>query len=152
MAEDKTQQDPATEEQAVAAEPVENTESTTSDAPESTSSEAEATTEKTETAVADQPRSSASSTEVPAEQSGRNLRKERIGVVTSDKMNKTITVAVQRRIKHPIYGKFIGKTSKFTAHDENNDCGIGDTVRIMETRPLSKNKRWRLVEILERAE
>ena len=67
-------------------------------------------------------------------------------------MNKTITVTVQRRIKHPIYGKFIGKSSKFTAHDEKNECGIGDTVRIMETRPLSKNKRWRLVEILERAE
>ena len=83
---------------------------------------------------------------------GRNLRKERIGQVTSNKMNKTITVAVQRRIKHPIYGKFIGKTTKFTAHDENNDCGIGDTVRIAETRPLSKNKRWRLAEIIERAQ
>ena len=83
---------------------------------------------------------------------GRNLRKERIGQVTSNKMNKTITVAVQRRIKHPIYGKFIGKTTKFTAHDENNDCGIGDTVRIAETRPLSKNKRWRLTEIIERAQ
>ena len=83
---------------------------------------------------------------------GRNLRKERIGQVTSNKMNKTITVAVQRRIKHPIYGKFIGKTTKFTAHDENNDCGIGDTVRISETRPLSKNKRWRLTEIIERAQ
>ena len=83
---------------------------------------------------------------------GRNLRKERVGQVTSNKMNKTITVAVQRRIKHPIYGKFIGKTTKFTAHDENNDCGIGDTVRIAETRPLSKNKRWRLAEIIERAQ
>ena len=81
----------------------------------------------------------------------RNLRKERIGKVVSDKMEKTITVEVQRKVKHPIYGKFIGKSNKFTAHDENNDCGIGDTVKIMETIPLSKNKRWRLVEILERA-
>jgi len=81
----------------------------------------------------------------------RNLRKERIGVVTSNKMDKTITVAVQRKEKHPIYGKFVKKTTKFAAHDEKNDCGIGDTVRIMETRPLSKNKRWRLVEIIERA-
>lgn len=81
----------------------------------------------------------------------RNLRKERIGKVVSNKMEKTITVAVQRRVKHPMYGKFIGKTTKFTAHDESNDCGVGDTVKIMETRPLSKNKRWRLVEIIERA-
>jgi len=81
----------------------------------------------------------------------RNLRKERIGQVVSNKMQKTITVAVNRKEKHPIYGKFIRKTTKFTAHDEKNDCNIGDTVRIMETRPLSKNKRWRLVEILERA-
>jgi small subunit ribosomal protein S17 len=81
----------------------------------------------------------------------RNLRKERIGVVTSNKMDKTITVAVERREKHPIYGKFVKKTSKFAAHDEKNDCGIGDTVKIMETRPLSKNKRWRLVEVIERA-
>lgn len=81
----------------------------------------------------------------------RNLRKERIGIVTSDKMDKSITVAVERREKHPIYGKFVKKTTKFSAHDEKNDCGIGDTVRIMETRPLSKNKRWRLVEIIERA-
>lgn len=81
----------------------------------------------------------------------RNLRKERIGKVVSNKMEKTITVEVQRRVKHPIYGKFIGKSKKFAAHDEKNDCGIGDTVKIMETRPLSKNKRWRLVEILERA-
>lgn len=81
----------------------------------------------------------------------RNLRKERIGKVVSNKMDKSITVAVSRKVKHPIYGKFIGKTTKFHAHDEKNDCGIGDTVRIMETRPLSKTKRWRLVEILERA-
>ena len=81
----------------------------------------------------------------------RNLRKERIGQVVSNKMQKTITVSVQRKMKHPIYGKFIGKTKKFTVHDENNDCGIGDVVRIIETRPLSKNKRWRLVEIIEKA-
>lgn len=81
----------------------------------------------------------------------RNLRKERIGIVTSNKMEKTITVAVHRKEKHPIYGKFVNKTTKFSAHDEKNDCGIGDTVKIMETRPLSKNKRWRLVEIIERA-
>jgi small subunit ribosomal protein S17 len=81
----------------------------------------------------------------------RNLRKERVGVVTSNKMEKTITVAVLRKEKHPIYGKFVKKTTKFSAHDETNDCGIGDTVKIMETRPLSKNKRWRLVEIIERA-
>ena len=81
----------------------------------------------------------------------RNLRKERIGQVVSNKMQKTITVAVDRRMKHAMYGKFIRKTTKFTAHDENNDCSIGDTVKIMETRPLSKNKRWRLVEIIERA-
>eukprot|EP00389_Voromonas_pontica_P007165 GDKH01010801.1.p1 GENE.GDKH01010801.1~~GDKH01010801.1.p1 ORF type:complete len:85 (-),score=2.20 GDKH01010801.1:107-361(-) len=81
----------------------------------------------------------------------RNLRKERIGQVVSNKMQKTITIAVNRKEKHPIYGKFIRKTTKFTAHDETNDSNIGDTVRIMETRPLSKNKRWRLVEIIERA-
>lgn len=81
----------------------------------------------------------------------RNLRKERIGQVVSNKMEKSITVTVQRKVKHPIYGKFIGKTTKFTVHDEKNECNIGDTVRIMETRPLSKNKRWRLVEIIERA-
>jgi small subunit ribosomal protein S17 len=81
----------------------------------------------------------------------RNLRKERVGVVLSNKMDKSITVAVQRRVKHPIYGKFIGKTTKFMAHDEKNQCGIGDTVKIMETRPLSKSKRWRLVEIIEKA-
>jgi len=79
------------------------------------------------------------------------LRKERVGQVVSNKMQKTITIAVNRKVKHPMYGKFIRKTTKFTAHDEENDCNIGDTVRIMETRPLSKNKRWRLVEILERA-
>ncbi len=81
----------------------------------------------------------------------RNLRKERVGLVVSNKMDKSAVVAVQRRVKHPIYGKFIGKTTKFMIHDEKNDCGIGDTVRIMETRPLSKRKRWRLVEVIERA-
>jgi len=81
----------------------------------------------------------------------RNFRKERIGVVVSNKMEKSITVAVERRVKHPMYGKFVKKTTKFMAHDEKNDCNIGDTVKIMETRPLSKRKCWRLVEILERA-
>lgn len=81
----------------------------------------------------------------------RNLRKERIGLVLSNKMDKTITVAVNRKVKHPIYGKFVNKTTKFKAHDEKNESNEGDTVRIMETRPLSKLKRWRLVEILERA-
>jgi small subunit ribosomal protein S17 len=80
----------------------------------------------------------------------RNLRKERTGVVFSNKMDKTITVAVKWKEKHPIYGKFVNKTKKYHAHDEKNDCNIGDTVRIMETRPLSKLKRWRLVEIIER--
>jgi small subunit ribosomal protein S17 len=81
----------------------------------------------------------------------RNLRKERIGVVTSDKMDKSIVVSVVRKVKHPKYGKFVKKTKKFVAHDETNDCNIGDTVKIMETRPLSKTKNWRLVEIVERA-
>jgi len=81
----------------------------------------------------------------------RNLRKERQGVVFSNKMDKTVTVAVKWKEKHPIYGKFVNKTKKFHAHDEKNECNIGDTVRIMETRPLSKLKRWRLVEIIERA-
>ncbi len=81
----------------------------------------------------------------------RNLRKERIGVVVSDSMEKSIVVAVKRKEKHPIYGKFVNKTTKLYAHDETNTCNIGDTVKIMETRPLSKNKCWRLVEILERA-
>lgn len=81
----------------------------------------------------------------------RNLRKERIGVVVSNKMNKTIVVEVRWKEKHPIYGKFMNKTRKFTAHDETEVCGEGDTVRIMETRPLSKTKRWRFVEIIERA-
>ena len=81
----------------------------------------------------------------------RNLRKMRIGVVTSDKMDKTITVAVEKKVKHPIYGKFVKKTTKFHAHDEKQECGIGDVVKIMETRPLSKTKRWRLVEVVEKA-
>ena len=81
----------------------------------------------------------------------RNLRKVRIGKVVSDKMDKSITLTVDRKFKHPLYGKFVQKTSKLMAHDENNECGIGDTVKVMETRPLSKNKRWRLVEIIAKA-
>jgi small subunit ribosomal protein S17 len=80
----------------------------------------------------------------------RNLRKTRSGVVTSNKMDKTITVAIERKVKHPLYGKFVKKTSKFHAHDEKNECSIGDTVKIMETRPISKLKRWRLVEVIEK--
>ena len=83
--------------------------------------------------------------------SNENFRKERIGVVVSNKMDKSIVVAVKRKVKHPIYGKFINKTKKLMAHDEENSCKIGDTVRISETRPLSKNKTWRLIEIIERA-
>lgn len=81
----------------------------------------------------------------------RNLRKIRTGVVRGSKMDKTITVAVERKVKHPIYGKFVKKTTRFHAHDEKNECGVGDIVRIMETRPLSKTKRWRLVEVVEKA-
>ncbi len=81
----------------------------------------------------------------------RNLRKEREGIVTSNKMDKSIVVAVERKVKHPKYGKFVKKTTKFVAHDEKNDCQTGDVVKIMETRPLSKTKNWRLVEIVERA-
>ena len=81
----------------------------------------------------------------------RNLRKERIGVVTSNKMEKSIVVSIERKVKHALYGKFVKKTSKFVVHDEDNACNEGDTVKIMETRPLSKNKNWRLVEIIERA-
>jgi small subunit ribosomal protein S17 len=80
----------------------------------------------------------------------RNLRKIRIGVVTSNKMAKTITVAIERKVKHPLYGKFVKKTTRFHAHDEKDECSIGDVVRIMETRPLSKTKRWRLVEVIEK--
>ena len=80
----------------------------------------------------------------------RNLRKTKTGVVTSNKMAKTITVAVERKVKHPIYGKFVKKTNRFHAHDEKNECSIGDTVKIMESRPLSKTKRWRLVEVVEK--
>ena len=83
--------------------------------------------------------------------SDRKLRKQRVGVVSSARMDKTITVVVERRLKHPIYGKYVKKTNKFSAHDEQNTCNEGDTVRIMETRPLSKKKRWRLVEVVERA-
>jgi small subunit ribosomal protein S17 len=81
----------------------------------------------------------------------RNQRKEKVGTVTSNKMDKTITIAINRKVKHPIYGKFMQKTTKLMAHDEKGEAGIGDTVRISETRPLSKSKRWRLVEILEKA-
>lgn len=81
----------------------------------------------------------------------RNLRKTKTGVVRSSKMDKTITVAVERKVKHPIYGKFVKKTTRFHAHDEKNECGVGDVVKIMESRPLSKTKRWRLVEIVEKA-
>lgn len=83
--------------------------------------------------------------------STRNLRKERVGTVVSNKMEKSITVSIERKVKHPIYGKFIGKSTKLMAHDEKNECNIGDTVRIMETRPLSKRKRWRVTEIIEKA-
>lgn len=85
------------------------------------------------------------------QQTVRSSRKERVGVVVSNKMNKSIVVAIQRQVKHPIYGKFIKKTTRLMAHDEANEAREGDTVRLMETRPLSKNKRWRLVEIVERA-
>ena len=81
----------------------------------------------------------------------RNLRKERIGVVTSTAMNKSIVVSVERKMKHPKYGKFVKISKKFMAHDEKEECGVGDTVKIMETRPLSKNKRWRLSEVVEKA-
>lgn len=81
----------------------------------------------------------------------RNLRKTRIGVVSSNKMDKTVLVTVQRRLRHPLYGKFVKKSTKYMTHDEKNECTVGDIVRIMETRPLSKNKRWRLVEVIEKA-
>ena len=81
----------------------------------------------------------------------RGIRKERVGVVVSDKMDKTIVVEIHTRVKHPLYGKIMNRTIRFKAHDENNECGIGDTVRVMETRPLSKDKNWRLVEIVEKA-
>lgn len=80
----------------------------------------------------------------------RNLRKTRVGIVSSNKMDKTIVVKVERKIKHPLYGKFLKKTTSFHAHDEKNECSIGDTVKIMESRPLSKTKRWRLVEVVEK--
>ena len=81
----------------------------------------------------------------------RGIRKTRVGVVVSDKMDKTITVSLSTRVRHPLYGKFVTRTSKIVAHDEENQCGIGDTVRVMECRPLSRRKRWRLVEIVEKA-
>ena len=81
----------------------------------------------------------------------RNLRKTRTGVVVSDKMDKTIFVAIRERVKHPLYGKIVNRTKKFKVHDENNQCGVGDKVRVMETRPLSKDKHWRVIEIVEKA-
>ncbi|MEM6396421.1 MAG: 30S ribosomal protein S17 [Bacteroidota bacterium] len=90
-------------------------------------------------------------TDEEAAPKGRNMRKTRIGLVVSDKMDKTIAVSVERRLQHPIYGKYVKKSKKFIAHDEKNECGIGDTVRIMETRPMSRRKRWRLVQIIEKA-
>lgn len=81
----------------------------------------------------------------------RGYRKTRIGVVVSDKMDKTIVVAIKTKVRHPLYGKMVNRTRKFKAHDEQNECGVGDTVKIMETRPLSKDKRWRVVEIIEKA-
>lgn len=119
----------------------------------STPANVEAGQSVTETPVAaasEQPQTATPATGTKAE-SERNARKERIGRVTSNKMQKTITVAIDRKVKHPMYGKFMNKTKKLTVHDEKNECGIGDTVRVMETRPLSKNKRWRLIEIIEKA-
>ncbi len=81
----------------------------------------------------------------------RNLRKTQVGIVTSDKMDKTVVVSIKDRVKHPLYGKIVNKTVKIKAHDENNECGIGDRVKVMETRPLSKDKRWRVAEIIEKA-
>ena len=85
------------------------------------------------------------------ETTARSTRRERVGVVVSNSMEKSIVITVKQKVKHPIYGKFVNKTSRFMAHDEENTCNVGDTVKISETRPLSKNKRWRLVEIIERA-
>ncbi len=151
MEENKTNESPA-EETAATTVPVadERDETAVAEAPTEVSSETDSDTTASEQEGEIQPEDTAQ--HALDLHHGRNLRKERIGEVTSNKMNKSITVSVQRRIMHPIYGKYIGKTTKFTAHDENNDCGIGDTVRIMETRPISKNKRWRLVEIIERAQ
>ena len=87
----------------------------------------------------------------PTTMEERNLRKVRIGKVVSNKMDKSITLTVDRKVKHPLYGKFVQKTTKLMAHDENNECGIGDTVKVMETRPLSKNKCWRLIEVIAKA-
>ena len=83
--------------------------------------------------------------------SERNLRKTQVGIVTSDKMDKTVVVSIKDRVKHPLYGKIVNRTVKIKAHDENNECGIGDKVLVMETRPMSKDKRWRVVEIIEKA-
>lgn len=122
---------------------------------EVTAPAAAATTPQEETATpvvaTEQPKAATPKTSETKPASERNARKERIGRVTSNKMQKTITVAIDRKVKHPMYGKFMNRTKKLTVHDEKNECGIGDTVRVMETRPLSKNKRWRLVEIIEKA-
>lgn len=92
----------------------------------------------------------AAETNAEANELVRNMRKTRVGVVTSNKMDKTIVVKIERKIKHPLYGKFLKKSTSFHAHDDKNECSIGDTVRIMETRPMSKTKRWRLVEVIEK--
>lgn len=86
------------------------------------------------------------------ENTERNLRKSRVGLVVSDKMDKTVVVAIETKVKHPLYKKTVSRTTRFKAHDENNECGVGDTVKVMECRPLSKDKRWRLVEIIKKAE
>lgn len=106
-----------------------------------------------QTTTANMPENQVASTQAEGHDTpgGRGRRKTRTGVVSSSKMDKTIVVQVERKVKHPIYGKFIKNTTKFHAHDERNEAGAGDTVRIMETRPMSKTKRWRLVEILEKA-
>ncbi|MBC3785048.1 small subunit ribosomal protein S17 [Spirosoma sp. LMG 31448] len=120
----------------------------------STPANVEATQPVNETpaaAASEQPKATATPATGAKAESDRNARKERIGRVTSNKMQKTITIAIDRKVKHPMYGKFMNKTKKLTVHDEKNECNIGDTVRVMETRPLSKNKRWRLIEIIEKA-
>jgi len=120
-------------------------------APETTDTPEPAATIEAQPAPVATPSQPAAEADEPEAANSRNVRKERVGLVVSNKMQKTIIVAVERKVKHPIYGKFLKKTTKFAAHDETSDAGIGDTVRISETRPLSKTKRWRLIEILERA-
>ena len=120
-------------------------------APNSTEAQVAEGTDTPKPAVDNPPAPVPVADQVEEEPAGRNARKERVGLVVSDKMDKTISVAIQRQVKHPMYGKFIKQTTKLMAHDAANDAGAGDTVRIMEMRPMSKNKRWRLVEIIERA-